>query len=134
MKRTGFLHRSTHLRRTRPSGKHRDPDCLADFASEHTTCWRCGTGGFEFKEGVWNRLIIHHISRKRRWDVRENLARLCDRCHRVYHDGDSQEKFELCDVLFLKLVHDPEWFDVGKLCELLCVKCIELRPSERNVA
>ena len=115
------LRRLTPLRRVGWTRKRKPlpPDeqaVLSDFAAEFKTCWRCGTGDSE-----WNPLDTHHISQKRRWHVRENLARLCRRCHDLFHFGQG---FTLADVIELKRLRDPLGYDAGALLELL-------RPGRR---
>ena len=112
MKRSPLLRktplRSVGFKLTRKPRRHSNAEVIAQFAAEFTACWRCGTSQ--------GKLDVHHISRIRRWDVRENLARLCRRCHDLHHFGFG---FSVDDVIALKRLHDPLGYDAGALLQLL---------------
>ena len=112
MKRSPLLRktplRSVGFKLTRKPRRHSNAEVIAQFAAEFTACWRCGTSQ--------GKLDVHHISRIRRWDVRENLARLCRRCHDLHHFGFG---FSVDDVIALKRKFDPKWFNEKRLEELL---------------
>lgn len=118
MKRTP-LSRTTPLRRvgitrTNKPRRHSDPTVVEQFVSEHAFCWRCGTSK--------GKLDVHHISRTRRWDVRENLARLCRSCHDVHHFGFGFDVDAVCE---LKSQFDAAWYSPATLRDLI-------RPGRRG--
>ena len=100
--------RRVGFKRTSKPRRHSNAEVVAQFAAEFTSCWRCGTSQ--------GKLDVHHISRIRRWDVRENLARLCRLCHDLHHFGFG---FSVDDVIALKRKFDPKWFNEKRLEELL---------------
>ena len=91
----------------------------AEFAVEINTppngfCWACGrTNLFRDKpqdfHGLW---IIHraHIVSSPRMEDRRVINSLCPLCHHDY-DGNSG-KLTLENMIFLKSLFDPEWFDL----------------------
>ena len=101
--------RRVGFKRTSKPRRHSNAEVVAQFAAEFTSCWRCGTSQ--------GKLDVHHISRIRRWDVRENLARLCRRCHDLFHHIVSD--FKTPQVIELKKKFDPKWFNEKRLEELL---------------
>lgn len=110
------MKRSPLVRRTPLRRKRRETSqAIDDFKNEFQTCWKCGATPVD----------LHHISRLRRWDVRENFCCLCRKCHVEYHD-DAKTRFKLPQVLYLKWKHDRAWFDLDAVLELLVKETVEI--------
>lgn len=97
-------------------------DALVAFANEQSFCWMCdGQVGLQ----------IHHIAGRRGKDPhdRRNLCRLCDGCHRLYHDGSRTEHtVGLEHILYAKKVFDPAHYDPAYLAGLRGKKHLGVDP------
>ena len=100
------------------------------FMRDNRCCWSCGW--FRGKAKIAPdyaapvRLENHHIvGGSGRKHLRENLARLCSICHRVFHgdrirldNGELIPEISLANILFMKKFHDGEYYCVDVLNSL----------------
>lgn len=100
------------------------------FVQENPCCWSCGWRMGKQKVApdyaAPVKLENHHVvGGSGRKHLRENLARLCSICHRIFHgdrirldNGELIPEINLSHVLYMKRLHDPEWYDVEVLNNL----------------
>jgi len=96
------------------------------FIAQNYFCWSCGvdnvrrrsteyTPGIDYPRDLEN----HHIvGASGRVHIRQNLSRLCTMCHDLVEgdcirseSGDQMPRLTLENVLWLKMVFDPDWYD-----------------------
>lgn len=85
---------------------------LSEFADRFQMCWLCD---------AFSRLQIHHICGRRGKDPhdRRNLFRICEHCHRLFHDGSRTERYiGMEQILYCKMYFDPEHYDPEYLAAL----------------
>ena len=110
---------------------HKDPEGRTElemFAEEFQFCWYCGWPGRPVNLCSAWRLHIHHIfGGAYRKHLRTNLARLCNTCHDLAHDGQLTKEH----VLWLKREHDPGGYDRAVFRKLLKrpVPCTKKPPE-----
>lgn len=109
-----------------------DREMFESFMADHRWCWMCGweVGGKRpVSSDVWAaplRLENHHIvGGAGRKHVRQNIARLCSICHRVFHGDIIRIKKDfvlpditLANILYAKRRLDKDWYDISVLNEL----------------
>jgi Holliday junction resolvase RusA-like endonuclease len=85
---------------------------LSQFAEEFQQCWIC--------DSICD-LQIHHICGRRGKDPhdRRNLFRICDFCHRLYHDGSAtQRSIDISHILYAKWYCDRAHYNPEFLASL----------------
>ena len=102
------------------------------FMTENSCCWICGWQRGKknpVSKEIWSAplsLENHHIvGGSGRKHVRQNIARLCSICHRVFH-GDiiriTKEfvlpNITIANILYAKRSMDEKWYDVSVLNKL----------------
>ena len=95
------------------------------FMDEFPTCMRCGwQPGVGYRGWMIHRLENAHIlGGVSRTHHRSNLVRLCSGCHRTEREtirveGKVLPMLTLAGKLWLKMTHDPEWYDVEYLVSI----------------
>ena len=95
---------------------------LSAFADRFQACWLCDS---------FSELQIHHICGRRGKDPhdRRNLFRICDNCHRLYHDGSKTERYiDMSHVLYCKKYCDSDFYDPSFLASLRGRKHLGYEP------
>jgi len=89
-----------------------------DYAQQGGFCWSCGrTAAFRDKPIDYGaKWIIQrcHITSKPRLEDRRVVNLLCPTCHEAYDDA-GDERITLSNMIFLKQLFDPEFFDIELL-------------------
>ena len=110
----------------------KDRQTFSLFMDQHGHCWGCGWQPRmqrPVSRDIWAgplKLENHHIvGGSGRKHLRQNLARMCSLCHRLFH-GDririSPEvvlpNLDLSNILWLKRKRDKRWYNADMLTEL----------------
>lgn len=89
-----------------------------DYAQQGGFCWACGrTAAFRDKPCDYGaKWIIQraHITSKPRLEDRRVVNLLCPCCHEICDDA-GDDRITLENMIFLKQLFDPEWFDIDLL-------------------